>query len=182
MSKPSYDQREKVFGRWNGISAISLEMVDGGVLENVTVSNIIVEETESPIFIRLGNRARGYKEGQKIENVGKISGVHISNVQVRNAGPTGCSITGLPGYPVENIHLDNISIHHKGGVTAEMLPQINKNIANEHEKSYPEATMWGRLPAKGFFVRHARNVKFTNVEIRTEQTDARQNFVMVDVE
>ena len=180
--KPSYDQREKIFGRWNGISAISLEMVDGGVLENVTVSNIIVEETESPIFIRLGNRARGYKEGQKIENVGKISGVHISNVQVRNAGPTGCSITGLPGYPVENIHLDNISIHHKGGVTAEMLPQINKNIANEHEKSYPEATMWGRLPAKGFFVRHARNVKFTNVEIRTEEADARPNFVMVDVE
>lgn len=180
--KPSYDQREKVFGRWNGISAISLEMVDGGVLENVNISNITVEETESPIFIRLGNRARPYKEGVEVKSVGRINGVRISNVRVRNAGPTGCSISGLEGYPVENIHLDNISIHHKGGVTAEMMPNIQKQMADEHEKSYPEATMWGHLPAKGFYVRHARNVKFTNIEITTEQVDVRSDFVLIDVE
>lgn len=179
--KPSYDQKEKVFGRWNGISAISLEMVDGGVLENVNVSNIVVEETESPIFIRLGNRARGYREGEDVKNVGKINGVHICNVQVRNAGPTGCSITGLPGYPVENIHLDNITIHHKGGVAAEALPRTRKNVADEREKSYPEATMWGILPAKGFFVRHARNVKFTNIKVLTAEPDARPDFMMEDV-
>lgn len=179
--KPSYDQDETIFGRKSGISAISLEMVDGGVLENVNVNNIVVDGTESPIFIRLGNRARGYKEGLAVTNVGKIDGVRISNVRVRNAGPTGCSITGLPGYPVENIHLDNISIHHKGGVTAEAMPKIEESAADEREKSYPEATMWGVLPAKGFFVRHARNVKFTNIEIQTEQEDVRDNFVMIDV-
>lgn len=180
--KPSYDQQEKFFGRWNGISAISLEMVDGGVLENVNVSNIVVEGTESPIFVRLGNRARGYKEGVEVKNVGKISGVRISNVQVRNAGATGCSITGLPGYPVENITLDNITIHHAGGVTADALPKIKERVADEREKSYPEATMWGAFPAKGFFVRHARSVKFSNIEIRTENADVRSDFVMIDVE
>lgn len=180
--KPSYDQQEKIFGRWNGISAISLEIVDGGVLENVNVNNIVVEGTESPIFIRLGNRARPYKEGMEVKNVGKINGVRISNVQVRNAGPTGCSITGLPGYPVENIHLDNISIHHKGGITDAQLPQTYKNVADEREKGYPEATMWGHLPAKGFFVRHARNVKFSNIEIRTAAADVRSDFVMDDVQ
>jgi polygalacturonase len=180
--KPSYDQREKISGKWNGISAVSLEMVDGGVLENVNVSNIVVEGTESPIFIRLGNRARSYKEGVEVTNVGRINGVRISNVQVRNAGPIGCSITGIPGYPVENIQLDNISIHHKGGITEEELPQTYKNVADEREGKYPEATMWGVLPAKGFFVRHARNVKFSNIEIFTEEKDARKDFVMIDVE
>lgn len=180
--KPSYDKREKISGRWDGISAISLEMVDGGVLENVNVSNIVVDGTESPIFIRLGNRARSYKEGLAITNVGKINGVRISNVQVRNAGPTGCSITGIPGYPVENIRLDNISIHHKGGVTAQELPQLYNNVEDEREKKYPEATMWGVLPAKGFFIRHARNVKFSNIDIQTTEEDARRDFIMIDVE
>ena len=180
--KPSYDKREKISGRWDGISAISLEMVDGGVLENVNVSNIVVDGTESPIFIRLGNRARGYKEGLAVTNVGKINGVRISNVQVRNAGPTGCSITGIPGYPVENIRLDNISIHHKGGVTAQELPQLYNNVEDEREKKYPEATMWGVLPAKGFFIRHARNVKLSNIDIQTTEEDARRDFIMIDVE
>ena len=180
--KPSYDKREKISGRWDGISAISLEMVDGGVLENVNVSNIVVDGTESPIFIRLGNRARGYKEGLAVTNVGKINGVRISNVQVRNAGPTGCSITGIPGYPVENIRLDNISIHHKGGVTAQELPQLYNNVEDEREKKYPEATMWGVLPAKGFFIRHARNVKLSNIDIQTAEQDARRDFIMIDVE
>lgn len=180
--KPSYDKREKISGRWDGISAISLEMVDGGVLENVNVSNIVVDGTESPIFIRLGNRARGYKEGLAVTNVGKINGVRISNVQVRNAGPTGCSITGIPGYPVENIRLDNISIHHKGGVKVEELPQLYNNVEDEREKKYPEATMWGVLPAKGFFIRHARNVKFSNIDIQTTEEDARRDFIMIDVE
>lgn len=180
--KPSKDDSKKFFGRIGGISAISLEMVDGGVLENVNVSNIVVEGTASPIFIRLGNRARGYKEGMTVENVGKISGVRISNVQVHNADSFGCSITGLPGYPVENITLDNITIHHKGGVTAEAMPTIRQRVADEREKSYPEATMWGTFPAKGFFVRHARNVKFSNIEIRTEEPDVRNEFVLLDVE
>ena len=58
--KPSSDQQEKFFGQWIGSSAISLEIVDGGTLENVNVSDFTVEGTESPIFVRLGNRGRGY--------------------------------------------------------------------------------------------------------------------------
>lgn len=175
--KPSYDQSSQFYGKPNGTSAISLEIVDGGVLENVLVSNITVEQTESPIFIRLGNRARGYYEGQKITEVGRIRNVRLSDISVVGSGETGSSITGLPGHPVENITLSNIFISGKGG--------IGKSVpvpTDEKEKEYPEATMWGTLPAKGFFVRHARNVKFENVEIQTEQPDARPEFVRVDVE
>ena len=180
--KPSYDKTKNFSGIVGARSAISLEIVDGGVLENVNVSNFVVEGTASPIFIRLGNRARPYKKGVEVKHVGKIDGVHISNIQVRNAGDMGCSITGLPNHPVENITLENISIHHKGGISAEEMPKIYEKVADEKEKSYPNATMWGTLPAKGFFVRHARNVKFSNIEIRTENSDVRNDFVLVDVE
>ncbi|MBR6592175.1 MAG: glycoside hydrolase [Prevotella sp.] len=175
--KPSYDQKEKFFGQWIGSSAISLEIVDGGVLENVNVSDITIEGTESPIFVRLGNRARGYKEGVPVTKVGKINGIHLSNIQIRNAGSMGCSITGIPGHEVENVWLDNITIHHKGGVTAADMAKINESIKDEKEKEYPESTMWGNLPAKGFFVRHARNIKFNNIEVITEQPDVREVIV-----
>jgi polygalacturonase len=176
--KPSYDQKEKFFGQWIGSSAISLEIVDGGVLENVNVSDITVEGTESPIFVRLGNRARGYKEGVPVTKVGKINGIHMNNIQIRNAGSMGCSITGIPGHEVENVWLDNITIHHKGGVTAADMAKINESIKDEKEKEYPESTMWGNLPAKGFFVRHARNIKFNNIEVITEQPDVREVIVI----
>jgi len=200
--KPSDDQSSQFFGAPSkiGTSALSLEIVDGGVMENVSVSDFTVEGTESPIFIRLANRGRGYqlREAVKglsgsgnddtitelipIDHVGRINGVHVDNFHVRHAGSMGCSITGLPGYPVENVTLSNISIHHKGGVTVGDLPLINDSIKDEKEKEYPEATMWGNLPAKGFFVRHARNVEFQNVRILTEQPDARPDFVRVDTD
>lgn len=156
--KPSYDQGEKFFGQWIGSSAISLEIVDGGVLENVNISDFTVEGTESPIFVRLGNRGRGYKTGQHIDHVGSIDGVRIDNVQIRNAGSLGCSVTGLPGHPVRNVWFSNITLHHKGGVKNSQLAEIADSIADEKAETYPEATMWGNLPAKGFYVRHARNV------------------------
>ena len=172
--KPSADQSSQFFGLPRGISAISLEIVDGGVLENVIVSDITVEGTESPIFVRLANRARGYYDGQRIDHVGRIDGVHISNVFIRGAGTTGCSVTGLPGHPVENVSLRDITICHPGGVAETPVP------ADEKEKEYPEATMWGTLPASGFFIRHARNVTLENVVVRTDTPDHRPEVVRVD--
>ena len=200
--KPSSDQSSQFFGAPSriGTSALSLEIVDGGVMENVNVSDFTVEGTESPIFIRLGNRGRGYKlrnastglsgngnedtitELIPIDHGGTIDGIHLSNFQIRNAGSVGCSITGLPGHPVKNVWLSNITLRHKGGVTIENLAAINDSIKNEKEKAYPEATMWGNLPAKGFYVRHARNVHFNNIHVETTEADVRPDIVKTDTE
>ena len=200
--KPSSDQSSQFFGAPSkiGTSVLSLEIVDGGVMENVNVSDFTVEGTESPIFIRLGNRGRGYKlrnastglsgngnedtitELIPIDHVGTIDGIHLSNFQIRNAGSVGCSITGSPGHPVKNVWLSNITLSHMGGVTIEDLAAINDSIKNEKEKAYPEATMWGNLPAKGFCVRHARNVHFNNIHVETTEADVRPDIVKTDTE
>ena len=179
--KPSYDQREKFFGQWIGSSALSLEIVGGGVMENVSVSDMTVEGTESPIFVRLGHRGRGYREGQHIDQVGSIDGVSISNIRITKAGRYGCSITGLPGHPVRNVSLRNIHISHAGGFAdAKELPALTAAVADEKAAEYPESTMWGPLPAKGFFVRHAENIAFDDIEIHTEAPDLRPEYVKED--
>jgi len=172
--KPSYYQETQFYGVSHGFSAIALEIVDGGKLEGVNVSDIQIEGTESPIFIRLGNRARPYAKGEVVKNVGSLKNVHLSNIIINHAGQTGSSITGLPGHPVENIFLSNITITQKGG-----CGKINPPT-NEKEKEYPEATMWGNLPATGFFVNHARNVIIRDVKIYTEEKDKRPDFYFLD--
>ncbi len=205
--KPSSDQREKFFGQWIGTSALSLEIVDGGTMENVCVSDMTVSGTESPIFVRLGHRGRGYTfnksgaaafvaqsvsggnegaaQSQKpdsVETVGRMRGIYLNNIHVRDAGRYGCSITGLPGHPVEDVHVSNVSIHQQGGITADSLAAINAALGDEKAAAYPEATMWGPLPAKGFYVRHARRVSFDNVEAYTGLEDARALIVREDAE
>lgn len=174
--KTSSDQSCLYFGNRHGLSAIALEIVDGGKMENINVSDVTVSGTESPIFIRLGNRARGYYEGQKIDNVGIIKDISLNNIRIVDAGIYGCSITGLPNHCAENITLNDIFISHKGNSKKTEIP------TDEKEKDYPEATMWGVLPAKGFFIRHVRNIKMHNVEIWTELSDERPDFIKIDVE
>ena len=159
------------------------------------------------VFVRLGHRGRGWTFSQNgadgfvaqsvgggnegatrsqkpdsVETVGSMRAIYINNVRARDCGNYGCSITGLPGHPVQDVHVSNVSIHHRGGVTREELPAIDAALRDEKAAAYPEATMWGPLPAKGFFVRHARSVHFDNVEFFTQQPDARPDFVKADVE
>ena len=42
--------------------------------------------------------------------------------------------------------------------------------------------MFGDLPATGLFVRHARNIEISNLEIATETPDARPAFWLNDVD
>jgi hypothetical protein len=114
--------------------------------------------------------------------VGRMQGIYINNVRARDCGNYGWSISGLPDHPVEDVHVSNVSIHHSGGITRAQLADIDKALRDEKAAEYPEATMWGPLPAKGLYIRNARNVHFENVEVYTEQPDARPDFVKKNVQ
>ena len=159
------------------ISGIALELVDGGTLEHVSISNVTMHNTKSAIFIRLGDRGRPFKEGMEPIGVGRLRHVRISDVQAYGADVIGCSITGLPGHPVEDVALDNFTVSFAGGGKA------SKDLASvpEKEKAYPEYAMFGLLPAYGFFCRHARGLRLSRVQVSTVQPDARPALVCQDV-
>ena len=115
--KPS-SKEEVIYGLPEGISGISLEVVDGGTMDGVIISNVVIDGPEVPLFIRLGNRARPHMEGIGKPGVGALKNIRIEDLVVRNGGKTGCSITGIPGYPVRNVSLSNISMELLGGVEA----------------------------------------------------------------
>jgi polygalacturonase len=165
-------------GDRRGLAGIALEIVDGGTLDRVTISNIVIEGTTAPIFLRLGDRGRTYPGGPEHPSVGTFRNVVISNVIATGVKNTGCAITGLPDHPIENITLCNINITYAGGgaaTSAERTP-------DEHPNRYPECTMFGELPAYGFYVRHARGVTFDNVRLVCEKPDARPAIACDDVQ
>ncbi len=174
--KPSEDE-VPIFGRRNGISGISLEIVDGGVMDGITISNISMEGPEVPIFIRLGNRARKHFPEAETPAVGQLSNVLISQVIARNTGKTGCAITGIPGYPVKNIKLSNMILEFAGGVKDPASPADIPEL----EDLYPEATMFGELPAYAFFIRHAEDISLSDITTTTIDPDMRKPVLTQDV-
>ena len=51
----------------------------------------------------------------------------------------------------------------------------------ERPAEYPEPARFGPLPAQHLYVRHARNVEFSGVELATVAADARPTFWLGDV-
>lgn len=174
--KPSVDQSSQFFGYEGGIghSAISLEIVDGGEMHNVDIADITIRGTQCPIFIRLANRARPYSPDAPVDRIGDISGILLHDILIDQAGPGGSSITGLKGHPVRNVELRNITIRHAGGCGAVEPP------TDEKEADYPESTMWGILPAQGFWLNHTENITISNLKVEATEPDMRPVIVESD--
>ncbi|MBI1343342.1 MAG: glycoside hydrolase family 28 protein [Terrimonas sp.] len=183
----------KVFDTFR--SAIALESVDGGILENILVDSINAVNTGNAIFIKLGHRN---KEGK----IGTLRNIVVRNVKVQvpfgrpdlnydlrgpalsffhNTFPS--SITGLPGHPVENVLLENIEISYpgRGNDGLAILPLYRLKDVPEAADQYPEFSMFGELPAWGFYVRHAEGLIFKNVTVIAREKDYRPGYVFDDV-
>jgi polygalacturonase len=152
------------------ISGIAIESVDGGTIDGLVASNITMRDVGTPIFIRLGNRGRGMKEPRP----GAVQNVSISNVVATGSLVTS-SITGLPGHLVRRVSLDNINISMKGGERAAGSLEVP-----ELADHYPEAWMFGVLPAYGLYARHVEELTLRNVRTRWEAEDARPAMVFDD--
>src|SRR5665647_3394930 len=155
---------------------LALETVDGGILEDISISNITMRDVMgSPFFLRIGSRMRG-PEGIP---VGVLRRINISNVVAYSANPDYASLLlGIPGYDIEDVRMDNITILVKGGALKEQAALV----VPEKEKAYPDPQEFIKIPAYGFFIRHAKNISMTNIDLKYENEDFRPPFILEDVE
>jgi polygalacturonase len=160
------------------LAGVALEIVDGGTMDGVIVSNITMDKIGAPIFMRLGNRARLFRKDMEKPGIGVMRNVAISNIEATGANPTGCAISGLPGAAIENVTLSNLRFSFEGGGTkADAARTIPEKPAD-----YPEYSMFGRLPAYGLYCRHVKGLKLLNVQLQLARPDQRHAVVLDDVE
>ena len=190
------------------MGAIKLQLVDGGRLENVEISRILMEDVGCPIFIRLGDRGKTFSRsnGEKA-SIGTLKNIRISdvtatvtiedretatkagykNLKVENTpeitdkekSKAGpIMITGIPGHYIENVTLENVRISFPGHGTR---ADGERTIA-EDEDRYPEQFFFGVLPSWGAYIRHVRGIEFINVALDVRNLDARKRLYLEDVE
>lgn len=172
-------------------SCIAIESVDGAKIENIVVDGIKAVNTGNAIFVKLGNRAgndQGYIRNIVLRNMDvelafgrpdteyDIRGPEVSYFH----NPFPSSITGWPGHPVENIVLDNIKISAPGRADKGMAYVKVDEVPENHDR-YPEYTMFGELPAWGFFLRHVNGIVMNNVQLTLRDRDFRPAIVKDDV-
>ena len=165
---------------FEGCQGLALETVDGALLEDVAVTNITMRDIIScPIFLRLGARLRGPKgTGDQSTVVGTLRRILLSNITCFNsAARFGSNITGIPGFPVEDLKISDVYVQHVGGGTADQM----KIEVPEDENKYPEPGMLGPLPAHGFYFRHVNRLEMSHVEIAPVAPDARAAIYLDDV-
>ena len=159
------------------LSAISLFLMDGGSVEDVTIRNrAIGEGMMTPICIRYGDRkprrlpGRGFFRNVTIENV---------SMSAPSASAVACSVAGLPSMRPENIVFRNLNLVFKGGGRA---ADAEEKIVEEHPSDYPTPyhVFNSMLPAYGFYLRHADGVRFENVRMRVMDEDERRPPVVAD--
>jgi polygalacturonase len=153
---------------------LAIESVDGGVIDNVTISNIAMRDvTSAPLYIRLGSRLRGPAGSQ----TGAIRHVNISDVVSQSAAVRfACIITGVPGHDVEDVHIHNVRLIYPGGGEGSWT----RREPWEQMKGYPDPSRFGGSPAWGFFIRHLSGLELADVQMNVNQPDARPAFVIQD--
>lgn len=162
------------------LGGLCLESVDGSNVSDILVQGLTLNDCAQPVFIRLSLRGSYKKEiDQSIypKAVGSITGVRIENVvitpSVGRIEPS-CTVTGITRKNLGEISFKDIRVVMRGGV--------DKAVADpkENDSAYPQSSMFGRIPAHAFFVRHADKVSFENIEVGTARPDARPWLRSVD--
>lgn len=160
---------------WRGLSGIDILCVDGGIMEDVSISNVLIDSSETAFMIKLGNRNSGRRDDDKAAR-GIARNIRLSNISATNCGPIASIIDGCEGNRVEEVYLDNIRIQVEGN------PDMADTTLTVRENSggYPYNRMYGsKLPAYGLFVRHVEGLYVRDLHLSIKNTDVRSAVVVV---
>lgn len=174
--RPAYKSvRRKIWTEYRNIpegttachSGISIECVDGGLVENISISNIAMEGIVCPIFLCINMRSG---------KLGTLRNVNISNITAIAEGVIPCIMSGVPEGKIQDVSLSNINIIRKSWDVEQNEP------VKENYKSYPECRMYGhKIPAYGLYARHIEGLRVNGFRISTPAEEQRPCIVLDDV-
>lgn len=148
--------------------------VDGGIVENINISNIVMTDVISPIMIRVSKRFLNEEKKPSI-----MRNINIHNITAEAQSIIPSIIAGLPESSIQDVRISNMRIILPGDVssTKDFPAQVPEN-----DKGYPENRMFGlKLPANSFYARHVKGLYLTDIFITTQAEDIRPVFVFDDV-
>ena len=176
-------------------SAVALEANDGGTISHITVDSLEALHTGNLIFLRVEERVPG--------KIGHLEHIRFSHLKAtipaskpdagypyegpvedgpRNVSPA-IVISGIPGGYVSDVTMDHLDITHPGGGDSlyARVPLDSLASIPEYPNRYPDFSMFRELPAWGAFIRHARDIRMSDVRFHCQKADFRVPIVLDDV-
>lgn len=178
---PGYEQMtlgmvldEKITSVNTGIVILG---VDGGRVENISFSNIVMTDVLSPFFIRVGRRFLSPEQKPSV-----MRNISLQNISADARSIIPSIVAGLDDSPIRDVRFSNIRIAVPIAVSKEMMDRFPA-APPENVKGYPEnrLTFGFRLPAAAFYVRHVEDLTLTDVAFTRAEHEARPAFVFDDV-
>ncbi len=152
------------------ITGVAIESVDGGKVDGVVVSNVVMRDVRTPIFLRLGDRGRG----MAVKHPGAMRDINISDI-VATGATHPISIHGLPGAPIQAVTLSNIQVSERGG------HELLVSEVPELPRAYPQGEMFGSLPGYSVYARHVDDLTISNLRAGWQENDIRPAAVFDDI-
>jgi len=122
-----------------------LEISEGCQIERICISNIVMDNVNSPFYMWLGAEVDGVHQGC-------INDISIFNV-IANAN-NSCCISGMPEHEVQNIVFSNFTLKFKTGIDPRTdNPPYQTGVWNA----------WG-IPY-AFYLRNASDIQFRGVDV-----------------
>ena len=162
------------------ISGVALESVDGSEVSDILVDNITMKGVLTPLFIRVGNRNK-YNDKDLMSK--------IDNATVKNIRSVDCQLPSImSGVKLWNeekwtysvlkatrVHIKNFRATYLDNEERLLFP----TIIPESPANYPEAWMFGDVPAYGIYMRHA-DVTLEDVHVIPRSSNTREMIVVDD--
>jgi hypothetical protein len=156
---------------------INLCAMDGGSVQNVNLSNIVMRNVDCPFYLRGGLRAPR-QQPWRTPRAGLMERIAISNLMADGVRYTSW-IAGQPSEPIRDVRLSNISIRK----TREFYEQPPAGDVPDLPEQYPNPFMFGEhhgrdlLPAHGLYLRHVSRLQVSDFDVTCARPDARQFIV-----
>ena len=190
--------------------SIKITPTDGGIVENVTIKNVVMENCTGPIFIAAGTRNRVYAGGSR-KTPSRITNVNIYDIKadVIKAPSRGKYDVRIDGWKESDGEEKRLSLYDYGdwcealggiilsGTKNEKLRNISIQNADislpggftdktwefnvrEMGSLYPEFHRFDPVPSKGIFIRHACGVELRNINLTYKSEDIREEIICED--
>ena len=155
-------------------NAMYIAIADGGSMDSIYFERInVIAKSKTSVFIRLCNRGNSYDSVHPAVNY--LRNVWLNDITATQDSTTPNSITGIPGFPIQNINLHNVVLTVPGG------GPVGDTSITEQMATRPEYNIWGDfLPSYGFFFRHAEGVHFDSVCVLLQSYDRRPQYYFSD--
>ena len=163
---------------------ISLETVDGAVVENVVFERIDMTDVGAPVYVTVGDRNRLPRKEGIPERFGYIKGIVFRDLRFEKPYPFSHTKTirenmvigQNENQRIQDVVFENCHFELPGG--AAEIPGCPRTI----DKRYPEYDRHGLSAGSKFTIRYAKNVKVINSEITLANPDVRPDIAYFDYE